>query len=206
MFCLTKKRSKVQIFIADADEAYDIYEKTLSFNKNWNINSYSQKYSEINAKNLKVELIRVKSLDPPASVLTHTYYSLFPLQCEMFMFSFILTKKTCYLLKDLSDGRTIWIDTLEFSVSNAWVKTGVVIGIFSVVAFFPNMYLYLEECTIFKIWNTKHHNRYQKKRRKMSRFYLTRQHHWNLYFLRDCRLLFLQLWKDHTSLPVIHKW
>lgn len=61
------------------------------------------------------------------------------------MFSRMLTKKTSYLLKDLSDGRTIWIDTLDFSASNAWVKTGVVIGIFSVVEFLPNMYLYIDE-------------------------------------------------------------
>lgn len=48
-----------------------------------------------------------------------------------------------YLFISLSDGRTIWIDTLEFSASNAWVNTGVVIGIFSVVEFLPKMYLHL---------------------------------------------------------------
>jgi hypothetical protein len=47
-----------------------------------------------------------------------------------------------YLFVSLSDGRTIWIDTLDKSASLAWVNTGVVIGIFSVVEFFPNIYLY----------------------------------------------------------------
>lgn len=46
-----------------------------------------------------------------------------------------------YLFVSLSDGRTIWIETLDKSTSMAWVNTGVVIGIFSAVEFFPNIYL-----------------------------------------------------------------
>lgn len=46
-----------------------------------------------------------------------------------------------YLSVSLSNGRTIWIDTLDRSASLVSVNTGVVIGIFSVVEFFPNIYL-----------------------------------------------------------------
>lgn len=38
-----------------------------------------------------------------------------------------------YLSVSLSNGRTIWIDTLDRSASLVSVNTGVVIGIFSVI-------------------------------------------------------------------------
>lgn len=150
-----------------------------------------------------------KSLDMPLclkhaySTSGHRFHTIFT-QCEMFF-----PLKSCYLLKDLSDGRTIWIDTLDFSASNACVKTGVVIGIFSVVEFLPNMYLYFDELILHnqsKSQNTKEDFFEKLKKEEKEWTYLTLQHHWNLYFPRDCRLLFLQLWKDHISLPALHKW
>ena len=60
---------------------------------------------------------------------------------QQYQFQYIWTRKEPHLLISFSRGRTIWMDTLDLSASNAWVKTGVVIGIFSIVEFFPKIYL-----------------------------------------------------------------
>jgi hypothetical protein len=50
-------------------------------------------------------------------------------------------------------GRGICMDTSESLSSDAWVKTGVVIGIFSDEAFLPNMYLQVQPYMHFQQYN-----------------------------------------------------
>lgn len=57
--------------------------------------------------------------------------------------------KNSYLLKSLFIGKTIWMDTSDNLLSRAWVKTGVVMGIFSIKEFLPN--IYLEEINYIKL-------------------------------------------------------
>lgn len=55
------------------------------------------------------------------------------------------------------------METLDKSESNASVKTGVVIGIFSFVEFFPKMYL------LDKIWYDQYHHENKKMEEKSQK-------------------------------------